>query len=160
LPSCRGDLDCAQGLYCDQSFLSGTCVPEKPTGKRLGEPCTVPGPNEAAEPDECLGFCQADGDGPQGHCSATCGLLAQCAWDAASQKFDGACFYASVLTSDVGDVGDLGFCTPACNCSEECNDASLECVVLEQGPLNGDFRGPGLCFSPSPDSDPIDECAP
>jgi hypothetical protein len=160
LPSCRGDLDCAPGLYCDQSFLSGTCVPQKPTGKRLGEPCTVPGANDPAEPDECLGFCQADGDGPQGHCSATCGLARECAWDAASQKFDGVCLYASVLTSDVGEMGDFGFCTPACNCNEECNDAALECVMLEQGPLSGDFRGPGLCFAPSPDGDPIDECVP
>lgn len=160
MPSCRGDLDCAEGLYCDQSFLIGTCTPVKPVGKRLGEPCTVPGPGDADEPDECLGFCQADSAGSaNGHCSATCGLLGECAWDAASQKFDGACFYASALTADIGDAGDFGFCTPACNCSEECNDENLVCLELSQVSLPDTFRGPGLCFSPSEGDVPIDECA-
>jgi hypothetical protein len=160
LPSCRGDLDCAEGWYCDQSFLTGTCVPEKPVGKRLGEPCEVPGPDQPAEPDECLGFCQADYEGSaQGHCGASCGLLNECAWDAASQKFDGVCFYASVLTSDVGSTGDLGFCTPSCNCSDECDDESLACVELPQGRLPDTFRGAGLCFSPAQGDIELDECS-
>jgi hypothetical protein len=161
LPSCRGDLDCAAGRYCDQSFLGGLCTTTKPTGKRLGEPCTVPAANEPDEPDGCLGFCQADsGTGTQGHCAATCGLGHECAWDATSQRFDGICFYASPLTSDTGDVGDFGFCTPSCNCSEQCHDPTLGCRLLDQGKLAPDtFKGPGLCFSPDPVTTPFEQCA-
>jgi hypothetical protein len=160
LPSCRGDIDCADGMYCDQSFLSGVCVTEQPTGKALGEPCTVPGADEPAEPDECLGFCQADAaDSTTGHCAATCGLLSECAWNAETEKFDGACFYASVLTAETGFIGDFGFCTPACNCPEECNDPALTCSLLTQGELTPAFKGPGLCFSPDPDFEVHDQCA-
>lgn len=159
LPSCRGDIDCADGMYCDQSFLSGVCVPQKPTGKGLGEPCTVPGANQPDEPDGCLGFCQADSDtGNAGHCSATCGLLSECGWNAQTQKFDGACFYASVLTADTGYIGDFGFCTPTCNCTEECQDPTLGCALLEQGALDEAFRGPGLCFSPDASTEELDQC--
>ncbi|MES1186023.1 MAG: hypothetical protein ABUL60_19570 [Myxococcales bacterium] len=153
LPSCRGDLDCAPGLYCDQSFLTGTCTPKKPTGKRLGEPCTVPLAQEPEEPDECIGFCQADGvSGRAGHCAATCGLARECAWDPASGKFDGVCFYSSILTTD-GEVGDFGFCTPACSCSNGCKDPTLACSLLSGSSLDTqNFNGPGLCFASDPSS--------
>ena len=155
LPSCRGDVDCADGLYCDQSFLSGVCVSEKPVGKGLGEACTV-----KAEPDECLGFCQADATGStQGHCATTCGLASPCAWNSVSEKYDGVCFYSSTLTAEVGDVGDFGFCSPTCNCSDECGDPALECCFHSAGRLNDTFRGPGLCFSPDPDVPELDECS-
>lgn len=160
LPSCRGDLDCEAGMYCDQSFLSGVCVSKKPTGKALGEPCTVVPTGQAAEPDECLGFCQRDdANGNKGHCAATCGLARQCAWSASTGKFDGVCFYASLLTSDTGDVGDFGFCTPTCNCSEDCNDPTLSCSLLPQGALSNDFLGAGLCFSPSKDTVEYNQCS-
>lgn len=159
LPACRGDLDCDPGMYCDQSFLNGTCVTAKPTGKALGEPCTVPAANAPDEPDGCLGFCQADGEtGNAGHCAATCGLARQCSWNASTEKFDGICFYASVLTSETGDVGDFGFCTPSCNCTEQCNDPSLACSLLTQGALSPDFRGAGLCFSPDPMTKEYNQC--
>jgi hypothetical protein len=157
LPSCRGDIDCADGMYCDQSFLSGVCLAQKPAGKGLAEPCTV-----KDEPDECLGFCQADAAGSQqGHCSTVCGIGTECAWNATSGRFDGVCLYASVLTAETGSFGDFGFCTPSCNCSDECGDASLECQeVAGIGRLpSADFRGPGLCFSPDPGSAPVEECA-
>jgi hypothetical protein len=150
LPSCRGDLDCASGLYCDQAFLSGTCTPQKPTGKRLGEPCTMPSAQEPDEPDECLGFCQADSaGGGSAHCAASCVLGSECAWDAGSGKFDGACLYRTLLTSNNAvDAGDFGFCTPTCSCSDGCSKAGVVCSVLDgSGPLSDAFSGPGLCFS-------------
>jgi hypothetical protein len=159
LPSCRGDIDCEAGMYCDQGFLNGLCVTQKQTGKALGEPCTVPAATEPDEPDGCLGFCQADSEtGNEGHCSATCGLARQCGWNAATEKFDGVCFYASVLTSETGDVGDFGFCTPSCNCTADCNDPALECSLLSQGALSSDFRGAGLCFSADPMTEEYDQC--
>jgi hypothetical protein len=159
LPACRGDLDCDAGMYCDQSFLSGVCTPNKQVGKALGEPCTVPAEGDPSEPDGCLGFCQADSDtGNKGHCAATCGLARQCSWNAATEKFDGICFYASVLTSETGDVGDFGFCTPSCNCTDECNDPALACSLLSQGALSADFRGPGLCFSPDAMTQEYNQC--
>ncbi len=162
LPSCRGDIDCAAGLYCDQSFLGGTCVAQKPVGKRLGEPCTVPSALDPLEPDECLGYCAADGpSGSAGHCFATCGLGNSCAWDAASQRFDGACYYMTQVQSANG-VGDFGFCAPACNCAADCAAASLECFdVTGIGALDpGVYRGPGLCFAPElvPQSSSVEQC--
>jgi hypothetical protein len=91
LPSCRGDIDCEDGMYCDQSFLSGVCVEKKPTGKALGEPCTV-----RDEPDECLGFCQPDeANSTKGRCSTTCGIGYECGYNSDTGKFDGVCLYAS-----------------------------------------------------------------
>jgi hypothetical protein len=159
LPACRGDLDCDPGMYCDQGFLNGVCTPVKQTGKALGEPCTVPAEGDPQEPDGCLGFCQRDSDtGNQGHCAATCGLSRQCSWNAETEKFDGICLYASVLTSETGDVGDFGFCTPSCNCTAECNDPALACSLLSQGALSADFRGPGLCFSPDSMTEEYNQC--
>ncbi len=157
LPSCRGDLDCDAGMYCDQGFLDGTCVKAKQTGKALGEPCTVPASDNDA--DECIGFCQADSaTGNKGHCSATCGLARQCSWNATTEKFDGVCFYGTVLTSDTGDVGDFGFCTPTCDCTDQCNDPTLACSLLTQGALSTDFRGAGLCFGADPMTKEYNQC--
>jgi hypothetical protein len=158
MPSCRGDIDCEDGMYCDQAFLSGVCVKEKPPGKGLGEPCTVP-PEGEEEPDDCVGFCQADSTGStSGHCAATCALGRECGWDAATEKFDGACLYASVITREIGAIGDFGFCAPTCNCSEECKDATLACSLLDDGELPDTFRGPGLCFSPEADTEEYNHC--
>lgn len=147
LPSCRGDIDCADGLYCDQSFLSGVCVEKKPTGKALGEPCTVPGADEPSEPDECLGFCQADdATGTTGHCSASCGLGYECAYDSGTEKFDGACVSPAALSGSTAFIGDFGFCTPTCDCTSQCNDPALVCQLLQQGELPTElFKGAGIC---------------
>ena len=159
LPACRGDLDCAKGLYCDQSFLGGTCVPNKPIGKLLGEPCTVPGPLEQDEPDGCVGFCQADvTGGSEGHCWATCGLGGGCAWNAATKRFDGACQYFSTLPIASAN-GDFGFCAPSCNCAAECNSPDLACFAAKVvGPLDpAVYHGPGLCFDAALTGEPVVE---
>ena len=160
LPSCRGDLDCPSGAYCDQSFLGGTCTTSKPSGKGLGEPCTVPSSGEAPEPDECIGYCQSDSGGSAGHCATTCGLGNGCAWDAQQQQFDGACLSASTLTADVGAAGDFGFCTLLCSCKADCLNASLDCAELPDGPLGTGFSGPGLCLEDTSGLSPIDQCSP
>jgi hypothetical protein len=158
LPSCRGDLDCASGSYCDQSFLNGLCTTQPPTGKGLGEPCTVPASSEPAEPDDCLGFCLSDGDGSSnGHCATTCGLLNGCAWEPDTEQFAGACLYPSALTTELAGAGDFGFCTPACNCSDECLNETLECTTTTFS-LSDAFSGPGLCFSKEPGSTTHEEC--
>ena len=160
LPSCRGDIDCDAGTYCDQAFLNGVCVTTKQTGKTLGEPCNVNAATEPDEPDECLGFCRADDvDSPTGHCATSCTLGAACAWNAGTEKFDGACLYLSAITGDNTDVGDFGFCTPTCNCAAECQDATLGCEVSPAGALPDQYRGGGLCFPPDPTtSKPYDQC--
>lgn len=162
IPTCRGDVDCAAGLYCDQSFLGGTCLAKKPVGKRLGEPCTVPSALDPLEPDECLGYCAADlAGGSAGHCFATCGLGNSCAWDAASKRFDGACYYQSPITS-ASVAGDFGFCAPTCNCTAECGDPSLGCyAVTGIGALDpAVYRGPGLCFTAEvvPNEPTVEQC--
>jgi len=160
LPACRGDLDCDAGMYCDQSFLNGMCVTKKQTGKALGEPCTVPATGADREPDECLGFCQADSaTGNAGHCATTCAFARQCAWNTATQTFDGLCAFGSVLTpNDIGQ-GDFGFCALTCNCSTDCNDATLGCSLLQDTPLPTDtFTGAGLCFTPDAMTVEYDQC--
>jgi hypothetical protein len=141
LPSCQGDLDCADGLFCDRSFLSGFCVEEEQTGKGLAEACTV----TDNEPDECLGFCQPSETGSnKGTCSQNCPLESPCSYDSESKLYEGICLYASTIAPE-GATGDFGFCTPACNCPEKCGSADLTCV-LPGGELDeGLFTGRGLC---------------
>ncbi len=160
LPACRGDLDCEAGMFCDQSFLNGVCVSEPQEGKALGEPCTVPGDNEPNEPDECLGFCQADAaTGNQGHCAATCPFAQQCAWNAATEKFDGLCAFGSVLTPNDISQGDFGFCALTCNCSTDCNDQTLGCELLQDTELPTDvFKGAGLCLTPDATTVEYSQC--
>jgi hypothetical protein len=160
LPGCRGDIDCAEGLFCDQSFLGGACVADKPTGKALGEPCTVKTGSGNREPDECIGFCQADTSGStKGHCANSCGLGHECAWNSATEKFDGLCLYLSTFTTDGRDgTGDFGFCTLTCSCSDECFDSELQCSLLSAGELNDTFRGAGLCLPPSAATTEYDQC--
>jgi hypothetical protein len=159
LPACRGDNDCAAGLFCDQSFLGGTCVAQKQTGKRLGEPCTVPGVNQPSEPDECLGFCQADGPATnKGHCAATCGLGHPCAFDVGSNKYDGACLSLAQLSGPGAAVGDFGYCSQVCNCSSDCSDASVDCVVPGMLLPAAAFNGSGACLSADP-SDTVLDCS-
>jgi hypothetical protein len=159
LPACRGDIDCAEGLFCDQSFLSGACVTEKTTGKALGEPCTVP-TGTSREPDECVGFCQADETGStKGHCANSCGLGRQCAWNPDSEKYDGLCLFVSTFTANGKDgTGDFGFCTLTCDCADQCQDSSLGCTLLSGGELNDTFRGNGLCVSKDSITSEYDQC--
>jgi hypothetical protein len=153
LPTCRGDIDCAKGLYCDQSFGGGMCSSKKPTGKRLGEPCTVPGPLDPLEPDECLGFCQPDAEGSStGRCYVPCGLGNDCAWDATSRRFDGVCYYQSAYEPASG-VADFGYCTPTCNCAADCNEALSECYNVTDSLLStATHNGAGLCFVREPEA--------
>jgi hypothetical protein len=159
MPQCRGDLDCDVGMYCDQSYFGGTCLEEKPVGKELGARCTVPAPNEPDEPDDCLGWCRPDASGSsKGHCAANCSIGRQCSWNAETQKFDGICLYASFLTVESGALGDVGSCTPTCNCSSECDKANVGCELLSGQALSSDFRAPGLCFTPDASSVVYDQC--
>lgn len=160
LPACRGDIDCATDKYCDLTFLAGTCVDEKPPGKGLGEPCTMPG----GEPDDCIGFCQADAAGATtGHCQSTCSLGSGCAYDNELERFKGACITPSVFSPPMElEVGDWGFCRPSCNCAAECNDAELGCyqlpdIVLPTDTTSG-YAGAGLCFGIDPEEPQFDEC--
>ncbi|HXK20114.1 MAG TPA: hypothetical protein VNG33_20020, partial [Polyangiaceae bacterium] len=150
------------GMYCDQSFLSGVCLTKKQTGKTLGEPCTLLPDSGPSEPDECLGFCQADDStdatSTKGHCAATCGLGNECAYNATTKVFDGLCLYGSILTSDTGDTGDFGYCTPTCNCSNDCRDGALTCTLLTQALPLDSFRGAGLCFAPDAMTQEYNQC--
>jgi hypothetical protein len=159
LPACGGDVDCAAGYYCDQSFLSGVCVKGTPQGKALGEPCTVPGPNEPDEPDECLGYCAPDSTGStQGHCLSTCTYGTPCAWSSGTEKYDGACILVnSQIVGSSPAVGDFGFCDLTCNCAADCLDATLGCELLESA-LPEQFRGGGFCLEPTAQSVPYDQC--
>lgn len=159
LPACGGDIDCEDGYYCDQSFLSGVCVKGKATGKGLGEPCTVPGANEPDEPDECLGYCAPDTTGAtKGHCVSTCTYGTPCSWNPGTEKYDGACILVnSQIVGSSPAVGDFGFCDLTCNCAADCMDGTLGCELLDQA-LPAQFRGGGFCLEPSAMSVKYDQC--
>lgn len=160
MPACRGDIDCADGKYCDLSFLTGTCVDEKPAGKGIGQPCSI----LDGEPDDCIGFCQADtAGGTTGHCNSTCAVGAACSYDSASQRFEGLCLLPSVFNpDDAPHVGDWGFCDPVCNCAADCNDPQLGCYLPTafELPLDSDtgFKAPGLCFGIDETAEQYDQC--
>jgi hypothetical protein len=99
----------------------------------------------------CLGFCQPDAEASStGHCYAPCGLGNDCAWDATSRRFDGACYYQSSYEPASG-VGDFGYCTPTCNCAADCNEALSECYNVTGGLLDtATHNGAGLCFVRDP----------
>lgn len=159
LPACRGDIDCAEGTYCDQSFLGGLCLDKKPTGKALGEPCTVPAEDDPAEPDECLGFCQADGaDTNEGHCVVNCGLGKECSWSSGIERFEGVCIYPSILDQD-GGLGDFGFCMPACNCTADCQDPTLQCTTEAAVLPTATYKGAGLCYPADQATEEYDQCS-
>jgi hypothetical protein len=157
LPACQGDNDCAcqgdeceQELYCDKTYQVGNCVPEVQTGKKLGEPCTVTN----QEPDECLGFCLQDSPGGStGHCSEGCSYGYPCAFDEASQRYEGSCAYRIGLVTDPGR-GDFGYCASACACTEQCIDPALVCVDASLD--TNAFSGSGLCYTSG--TPLLDEC--
>ena len=159
MPACAGDVDCADGYYCDQSFLSGVCRKGTTHGKALGEPCTPPGPNQPDEPDECLGYCAPDTTGSlKGHCQSTCSYGTGCAWNGATKKFDGACILINQqLVGSAPDTGDFAFCDLTCNCAADCIDPTLGCELLDQA-LPDEFRGGGFCLEPIAESAPYDTC--
>lgn len=154
-PACRGDIDCAGGMYCDQSLLKGTCVSTRPTGKALGEPCTV-----EAEPDECIGFCQPDVSGSTlGHCAANCSLGTNCNYDATTQLYGGICFAFSSV-EEARSTGDFGFCSRACDCSSECYQGNT-CQLPANLELSSiTYSAPGLCLSPTLGFNEPDTCSP
>jgi hypothetical protein len=160
LPACSGDVDCDDGMYCDQSFLNGLCVTKKQTGKGLGEPCTVPGPLEPDEPDECLGYCGADETGgSEGHCISTCTYGEPCAYNTVTHKHDGACILVnSQIVGAAPSAGDMGYCSLTCNCASECLDATLGCELLDSPLSTKEFRGGGFCLDPVATSVPYDTC--
>lgn len=145
LPSCRGDIDCAANMYCDQSFLGGVCVKTEPSGLPLGSPCTV-----QDEPDECLGVCQDDGFGSGfGYCVANCPLGFACGYNSFSGLFDGACLTHSIF-SEATSTGDFGFCTPTCSCTDDCYSSGGTCQLPDGSELDDTlFANPGVCLDPT-----------
>jgi hypothetical protein len=138
LPACQGDNDCVENLHCDQAYDAGTCVEAEQTGKKVGEPCTV-----TDEPDECLGFCLEDSPGgTTGHCTQICSFEYPCAFDEASQRYQGSCVYVTKLIPDT-KRGDFSYCAPSCDCTEECADPTLVC--LDRDLDRNVFSGEGLC---------------
>jgi hypothetical protein len=142
LPACGGDPDCAPGWFCDQSFGSGTCVKTQPLGLELGAICSVSN-------DLCKGYCQADAAGSDdGHCMTICGLGNSCGYNSDTGYYQGVCLTFSYFFEDARDAHDFGFCSPSCNCTDECYDLSTTCLVGEGGLDASTYANPGLCLSP------------
>ena len=151
LPKCSADSQCPEGRFCDRA--AGVCMDEAPEGKALNELC-----DEAANPDECLGFC-GGGTAEEPRCAETCTLGVYPACGSESTEAG----TADCLAPFVGlDDGDLGFCLGLCDCNADCPDEGMVCVTLESGGVTPPVQGRnGVCFAASEEiaeADILDTC--
>lgn len=144
LPRCRADLECDQGLFCDNA--SGLCSKTKHTGDPAGTACS-PG----AATNTCQGVClttSAAGKMPaEGVCVELCVGELGCAYTAKGEP-RGICLGA--LTSPSG-YHDIGYCEQTCSCTGDCavpGDLCRAWVTTDPNEANAAqaLGGPGLCF--------------
>jgi hypothetical protein len=138
-PYCVFDSDCA-GFYCDRSLGVCTSIRRTASTELFGDACN---PNSVNCAGVCLTFSSTSSI-----CTHRCafGSLADC--NTGSETSTSAiCGYASPY----GDTGDLGYCSPLCNCNDDCKATGFVCRSFEDTALMEQAGHLGLC-SPSVDS--------
>jgi hypothetical protein len=132
-PACRSDLDCAERV-CD--LRTGLCADDKPTGDAIGSAC------DPAQPS-CAGGCVDHGSN-YAECSGVCRLNTPGCGQRSSSgpPYDYWCY---LDPSNAGGDGDLGYCTRACDCDDDCGRADAVCEPRSS--LAGDTGRKGLCAS-------------
>ncbi|MFO0547601.1 MAG: hypothetical protein U0271_04380 [Polyangiaceae bacterium] len=126
VPTCGSDSQC-DGRVCDPRY--GACVDTANTGKAFGDKCD---PN-AANP-ECAGVCVNFSSG-ESMCSSRCVLGGELEGFDCGGITSGLCVFRP---ADNG-AGDYGFCTPACNAQDDCQNPDFWC-------FGNNFATNGYCF--------------
>ncbi len=134
MPQCNGDFDCGSGRFCDPR--TGECVRDLPRGRRLAERCNV-----AADPDPCRGSCGLIERAEGGRCDETCTLGS---YPTCGVAMDPASVGCAIPVAQQATYGDMGFCAPLCDCTDDC-PVGLECVVATLPYL----QRPGFCATPA-----------
>jgi hypothetical protein len=132
-PSCRADLDCGD-RYCNLS--TGLCSDTPLSGDAVGAACNPAAP-------QCAGGCVEHGSN-YAECSGVCRLNTPGCGQLPSSKppYD---FWCYLDPSRVGGDGDLGYCTRACDCNDDCEREDAVCSPEET--LTGETGRRGVCAS-------------
>ncbi len=130
-PSCTRGAECRSGV-CDRQ--RGVCSTSASGGADFGQPCT---PNAASS--ECAGLC-LDLGGGYAVCSHRCtyGSSDPCT-DA--DEVRGFCLFAALG----GSLGDVGYCAPVCDCSNECAHPQSTCDPFAQDAVRDLLNASGVC---------------
>ncbi len=138
-PLCQFDDDCKSGR-CDRSLA--VCVAEAPGVEAgvLGEPCDVEAP-------ACNGLCLALNTG-ETLCSHRCryGDTEPCELSSEGDP-RGICGFAAPGAA----LGDVGYCTPLCNCDSDCQNPELFCTSFDDPLAFESLGAQGFC-APGPGS--------
>jgi hypothetical protein len=125
LPVCGSDSECGDGRACDKR--GGVCVDVPTTGAALSAKCT-PGDRDA-----CAGFCLAFADGGQTvthACSSRCsfgGALAETT--NCGGPSEGICAFAPSIDGEQAELGDMAYCTGACEQHDGCDyESGMFCM--------------------------------
>jgi len=156
-PRCNAHTDCGFGLKC--SPRTGFCTTVLPTGKDLGESCTVAGDSGV---ETCKGNCVEFESGATtfGACAQGCTMGAQpsCGWGGpGTGPAPATCLFTESVIVDKGGpgLGDYGLCGLLCDCNSQCKTSGFVCHAWE-GPnaidLKYYFGRSGYC-SPSVEPD-------
>lgn len=132
-PACRSDLDCGR-RQCD--LRTGLCSDETLRGDPIGSACNP------AEPT-CAGGC-VDHGSDWAECSGVCRLNTPGCGQTSSSgpPYDFWCF---LDPSNHGGEGDLGYCTRACDCNDDCARADAVCEPRQS--LSRSTGRNGICAS-------------
>jgi hypothetical protein len=132
-PACRADPDCGE-RFCDLS--TGLCHDERASGDGIGAPCNPAAP-------QCSGGCVEHGSS-YAECSGVCRLNSPGCGQLPSSRppYD---FWCYLDPSRVGGDGDLGYCTRACDCDEDCGREDAVCSPEEE--LASQTGRRGVCAS-------------
>lgn len=136
-PLCSTDGDCGAGLRCAPDL--GVCQPEDDSPSEplaLGAGCL---PEQEPGETGCSGICVQNG--AAGVCSTRCvfGSLAAC-----TETEPATMGTACVLVSPGGTIGDVGFCSPLCECDQDCPPGTL-CSAFDEAVLTDAFGAQGSC---------------
>jgi hypothetical protein len=149
IPRCTSDAACGAGRFCDPS-IGGLCVDQQPAGGKVGDPCSV-----ANEATDCAGGLCLEYSDPSNlqvsvgsFCSANCtfGLANGCGFDNVSGGVRQAACLQAQLSG--GQPGDIGYCFPLCDSSEDCaqTDAGWVCSLFNDPVAEAQVGRLGECL--------------